>query len=218
MIRHQQNTNLHLHYEESYLGFPVQIGKGPLIVEYLDSLYSTMQRSLNEHPRSFAFRADLRFPWDIDPSPYLASNAVVERFIESFKAKIRHNRDTAKRKYGNAHETAVRYVWAREIGTSGRPHFHFAILLNNDAFFTVGKFQLGRENVFNRLHEAWASALGLSISSVVGLVEIPKGFGYHLHRDDPKNLADFFYHASYLCKAATKVYGNGCHGFGSSRC
>jgi len=31
------------------------------------------------------------------------------------------------------------------------------------------------------------------------------------------SIAELFYRASYLCKAATKSYGNGCHGFGTSR-
>lgn len=217
MNRHPQNTNLHLHYESSYQGFPVQTEPGPLIVEYLNLLHLTIQRALNEHPRVFAFRVDLRFPEDREIEPYLSSNFVIERFIASFKEKIDHNRAVAKRKYGHAHDTSVRYVWAREVGRGGKPHFHLVFFLSNDAFGSLGDFNSSRDNMFNRLQEAWASALGISVSSVTGLVEIPRNPLYYVRRDDPASMAELFYRASYLCKAATKSYGNGCHAFGSSR-
>lgn len=218
MIRHPQNTNLHFYYEDSFQGFPVQAMHGPLIVPYLDLLSLTMQRALTEHPRVFAFRVDLRLPEGLDSAPYLDSNIVIERFIASFKAKIRHNRTQATQKYGRAHGTSVRYVWAREIGHSGRPHFHLVIFLNNDAFCSLGKFEPGRKNMFNRLQEAWASALGQSVHSVTGLVGIPDNPCYYPRRDDPASVAELLYRASYLCKGATKSYGNGCHAFGASRC
>lgn len=217
MIRNPHNTNHRLHYEDSYQGFRVQTKYVPLIAEYLDLLYLTIQRALNEHPRVFAFRVDLRFPESSNFAPYLDSNIVIERFIESFKAKIRHNRALARRKFGRAHDTTVRYVWARELGRCGRPHFHLVFLLNNDAFFSLGVFEPDRENMFNRLQEAWASALGLPASAMAGLVEIPDNPCYYPRRGDPTSMAHLFYRASYLCKAASKSYGNGCHGFGSSR-
>lgn len=216
--RHPQNSNLRLYSETTYLGFPVKTKRGPLIEEYLDRLYLTMQRALNEHPRTFAFRIDLRFPMSFDTDPYLESSSVIESFIESLKAKIKHNRALAKKKNGYTHGTAVRYVWAREVGDSGRPHFHFVMFLNNDAFHSLGMFETGRDNLFNRLQGAWAKALGLSMSEVEGLVEVPDESYYCLRLNDPSSISAFFKRASYLCKAATKFYGNGCHGFGSSRC
>ena len=70
--------------------------------------------------------------------------------------------------------------------------------------------------MFNRLQEAWASALGTSVEAVRGLVEIPDNPSYSLRRDG-LGVEEFFYRASYLCKAPTKVYGDGRHGFDSSR-
>lgn len=92
-----------------------------------------------------------------------------------------------------------------------------AIFLNYDAFNALGKYESGRDNVFYRLQDAWASALALSVDAVRGLVEVPRNATYSLRRDDPQGQKDFFYRASYLCEAATKVYGNGQHGFGASR-
>jgi hypothetical protein len=211
------NPNHTLHFEDHYQGLRIQFDKGPFIREYLDRLHQTLARSLNDYKRVFAFRFDLRFPDHLSEHNFNFDNQVIDRFIESFKAKIRHNRQMAKRENKYAHDTVVRYVWTREVGQLGRPHYHFAIFLNYDAFCSIGKFEPGRENMFNRLQEAWSSALGLPFSDIDGLVNFPANCYYHLNREDNPSIADFFYRVSYLCKSATKVYGDGHHGFGASR-
>lgn len=217
MIRHPSNTNLSLHYENTYQGFPVQIEKGPFISEYLNRLYQTVGRALTQYPRVFAFRFDLRLPTETQLPDFVCTNQVIERFMESFKAKIAHNRSQARQLNKYAHDSKVRYVWAREQGQHGKPHYHLAILLNRDAFTALGKFETGRDNMFNRLEQAWASALGLSVQAVRGLVELPRNPCYHLNLGELGGQAEFFHRASYLCKAATKVFGDGSHGFGASR-
>ena len=217
MIRHTENMNLSQYFQSEYRGFSVQIDRGPLIHEYLGRLNETIQRSLADHPRTFAFRVDLRFPSVALLLDEAYANAVIERFFASFKAKIEHNRYLARKAYPYAHDTRVRYVWAREIGQQGRPHYHVLILLNNDAFCTLGNYEAGRENMFNRLEEAWASALRMHRSDVHGLVEIPLNGAYLIKRDDVASQAACFYRSSYLCKAATKMWGDGVHCFGSSR-
>lgn len=216
MIRHSQNSNLSLSHQPAYQGFLVQTGRGPLVAEYLERTKQVIDLSVEQYRRVFAFRLDLRFPSG-QYQPYLDNNLVLERFLASFKAKIRHNRNKAQESNQYAHDSIVRYVWCREFGQHGIPHYHLVILLNNDAFCTLGKFEMDRDNLFNRLHEAWASALGLAVESVVGLVEFPKSPFYLLERNDPESIADFFYRVSYLCKADTKVFGDGRHAFGSSR-
>lgn len=217
MLRHSQNSNLVIHNELGYRGLPIQIDKGPFIRQYLERLHATIDRALQQHSRVFAFRVDLRFPAAFAYGRGDYTNQVFERFVESFKARIRHNRCIARRENKHAHQSGVRYVWAREVGQHGRPHYHVAFFLNYDAFNALGKFEPGRDNMFNRLQEAWASALGSSVDEAKGLVEIPSNPTYCLRRDEPQGVVDFFYRASYLCKAATKVYGSGQHGFGSSR-
>ena len=217
MIRHSDNTNLILHNDTTFQNWPIQEDKGPFIKQYLNRLQQTMQCALAQYPRVFAFRVDLRLPMGIQPPDYAYTNEVIERFIGSFKAKIKHNRSMARQSNPYAHDSKVRYVWAREQGQHGKPHHHLAILLNYDAFNSLGKFELGRDNMFNRLGEAWASALGLSGEAVGGLVEIPNNPYYHLHRDDLVGQALFFHRTSYLCKSATKAFGDGSHGFGCSR-
>lgn len=217
MHRHPQNANLIIHHGANYFGMPIQADKGPFVQQYLERLSNTLQMALQQYSRVFAFRVDLRFPAGTDLPGSLYTNQVIERFVESFKAKIRHNRRMARMENKHAHDSSVRYVWTREVGQHGRPHYHVAFLLNYDAFNALGKFESGRNNMFNRLGEAWASALGLTVEAVRGLVEIPENPTYCLRRDDPQGLNEFFYRASYLCKSATKIYGDGQHGFGASR-
>lgn len=217
MKRHPGNSNLMLCCEDHYLGLPIQVSKGPFVRSYLYSLNRVIQRALDDCPRVFAFRFDLRFPAAIDLPDYLYTNRVMDRFLESFKAKIKHNRFKAGSSGKYIHDTKVRYVWAREIGFLGKPHYHVLILLNRDAFTTLGNFEPGRDNMFNRLVTAWASALSLSFDECNGLVHIPDKPDYRLHKDDEQGLQELFYRVSYLCKSATKAYGDGQHGFGASR-
>jgi|SRR5471030_1909712 len=217
MQRHSSNSNLTLYFGTTYEGLPIMHTKGPFILEYLPVLHRTMSRAINQYREVFAFRFDCRLPAGYQPKLLSYQNEVIDRFIESFKAKIRHNRQKATQQQQYAHDSAVRYVWAREVGQRGRPHYHFAIFLNKDAFCALGRYAPGIDNMYNRLHEAWASALGLPLEDVWGLIEIPENACYYIRRDEPATLEAFFYRASYLCKSATKVYGDGGHGFGASR-
>lgn len=217
MSRHPSNSNLSLHSGQSYQMLPLLEEKGPFVEQYLGRLHQILYRALDQYPRIFAFRVDLRFPAGIDSSSWVNSSAAIQRFIDSFKAKIRHNRDVALRLSPYAHDTQVWYAWAKEAGNSGSTHYHLVILVNRDAFCTLGSFRSKTGNMVMRLQEAWASALGLSMPEVQGLVHIPENPAYDIFRDDIASQAHFFYRASYLCKAKTKVYVDGKHCFGASR-
>ncbi len=216
MKRHPKNNNLKLFFGESYEGFDVLHQHAPLFEEYLSRVLCVTRLALLKHPRTFAFRVDLRFPAGqlIDDAQ---TNKPLERFFASLRAKIHHNRKSRVEEAGYAHNTAVSYVWCREIGEHGVPHYHLAILLNRDAFFKLGKFKIGRKNLYNILVEAWASALKLPVNDSKGLVEIPENPSYSLTSDDRDAFNDFFCRVSYLCKAETKHFGDGVHSFGTSR-
>lgn len=222
MTRHPGNMNLRLHHDNTFEGLPVIVRKGPFIEQYLSRLKRTIEQALDEYPRLLAFRVDLRLPAAYDLSTDVDSNAVISRFLDSFKAKIRHNRFKARERYKFAHDSQVRYVWTREEGQRERPHYHLLILLNRDAFYGLGKLDSTADNMISRMQEAWASALGMPVEHARGLVHIPVDPVYRVDREpkDPKKadrLPELFYRASYLCKAATKRYGNGHWGFGTSR-
>ena len=213
--RHPDNSNLHLHYENTFRGLPVMASHAPFITEYLDSLLETTQLALSAHRQVFAVRFDLRFPNDYLPPA--SSNTVVSRFVAALSVRIEIARERAKRLNGSAHQTSVRWCWVREVGQEGRPHFHFVLLLNRDAFHTVGRFQSERENLYTRIQAAWASALRIHFDYVEGLVHIPTNATFHLSQDDPAAMDRYFHRVSYICKAATKEYGSRCRAFGCSR-
>ncbi|MNG90638.1 hypothetical protein D3C79_495360 [compost metagenome] len=197
------------------------VEKGPFIHEYLQTLWRTINLTFDQYPRVIAFRVDLRLSRRMGFPDDILSNRVISRFIESFKAKIEHNRDKAREQNKYAHDCRVRYVWARERSEGGRQHYHLLILLNRDAYYTVGRLQPHRPNMISRMQEAWASALRCEVEQVRGLVHIPSNAEYRVDREvRPGNvdqLPELFHRASYLCKAATKRYGEGAHGFGCSR-
>lgn len=219
MLRHQENPNLHLFDSDTYEGLPVMKDKGPFIREYLARLKQTIDLALRQYPRLFAFRVDLRFPAGIDFPPEAYLNVVISRFIESFKAKIEHNRACARERNPNAHDSKVRYVWAREIGFGGRPHYHLLILLNRDAFYQIGSLGSQMPNMFNRMQEAWANALGLPVDQVSGSVFIPDNAEYRVDRsaNGVVVLPELFCRASYLCKSTTKAFGDRQRSFDTSR-
>lgn len=216
MKRHPENNNLKLIFDETYEGFKVQHQYAPLVEEYLSRTLYVTQLALIRHARTFAFRVDLRFPANTFLGD-LQTNKPLERFFASLKAKIHHNRKLRFDQSEYAHSTEISYIWCREIGEHGVPHYHLAVLLNRDAFFTIGQFEIGRNNIYNLLIEAWASALRLPLQASVGLVHIPENHAYMLTRDDREAFSSFFYRMSYLCKAETKHFGNGVHSFGTSR-
>lgn len=212
------NPNLTLHYDSHYHGRAVMAKKGPFITECLEALRLTIDRTLAEYPRVFAARVDLKFPHWYGVSEEFVHNQVIQRFAASLEAKIEADRSRACRVSGRAHDTKLRYFWVREVSGRGSPHYHFAFLLNRDAYHTLGKLESERANMFHRLEEAWASALRLSLEEVRGLVHVPDNATFRLTRNegDP-GVASFFHRVSYFCKEATKVYFGRTRSFGYSR-
>ena len=197
----------------SYKGYPLMSDKGPYVRSYLDKIIDVMNSAIHEHSRTFAFRVDLKLPRDCE---LLSESRLIDRFISSFKSKIGYSRRRARRDNKYAHRSSVRYVWAREEVRAGRPHYHFVFFLNHDAFNVIGKYEQGRSNTFNRLIEAWAVALDITVEEVLGLVHLPRNATYLVIERDLDSQDALFERASYLAKAATKVRGSR-HCFGGSR-
>lgn len=217
MLRSQSNTNHRLFYGDAYRGYTVDKRHAPLIEGYLDQVVRVVEGAFSDYSRVFAFRLDLHFPAQGFAANMWTDSAVISRFIESLKAKIRHSRLNARKRNPLAHDTSVRCIWAKEIGLSGHVHYHVAVLLNLDAYNSLGCFEPDRDNMFNRVHSAWASALGMLPEQASGLVHIPKNPMYRLHRDDRQGIDALVFRCSYMCKERTKVFGDGSHWFGSSQ-
>lgn len=201
------------------MGLPLMAAYKPFVLEYLNALHGVMCKALAAYGRVFAFRCDPRLPQEMDAGGEDFRNEVASRFVASLKAKIRHNRESAASTGRQVHDTDVRYFWVREVGGAGRVHYHFVFFLNADAFRWLGDcdYESNRSNTAKRVIEAWASALGMPVEATLGLVHFPDDSSYLLRRDDPASVQDFFWRASYLCKAETKQYGHGHHGYGFSR-
>lgn len=215
MIRRTRDT---LVYGSTYEGYPLMEGKGPFIRRSLNRIIDVMNASLDEHPRTFAFRVDLNLPQHYRLH---SADRLIDYFIASFKSKIAHAGKKARRRNKYAALSNVRYVWAREEATEGRPHWHFLFFLNHDAFRSLGKlgydrFGDDRRNIINRLIEAWAGTLGLEIEDAAGLVNITKNASYLIKANDFETQNQVFRRASYMAKVATKVRGHR-HCFGGSR-
>lgn len=82
MKRHPKNNNLKLFFGDSYEGFDVLQQYAPLVNEYLSRALCVTRLALLKHPRTFAFRVDLRFPADQVMSE-AQTNKPLERFFAS---------------------------------------------------------------------------------------------------------------------------------------
>lgn len=199
----------------SYKGYPLMESKGPFVARYLDSIISVVDKALAVHPRTYAFRFDLRLPAGSSNWP---EGRLIDRFIASLKGRIQSARRRSARaaKNGRVHDTDFHYVYAREVASTGRPHFHFVAFVNRDAFNAIGRYCEGRDNLYSRLNAAWASALDLSVDEAVGLVHIPKHPDYWIDADDENSVHELVQRVSYFAKTATKRVGRR-HSFGYSR-
>lgn len=206
--RHPINKNLTLHVAPTFNCYPVNLGHGPLIVNYLQRSLNVIQTALAHHPRTFVIGFTLRAPAGLSVMP---DNAI-SRFIESLKAQITEDRKRAARTNQRVHQTGVRYLWAKERDTSQFHHYHVLLFLNADAYRALGNKQADDGNTAARIIKAWATALML----------YPYQVRDSVHFSEPKlvnieDISDLMFWASYFCKAKTKEYAGGGKYFGYSQ-
>ena len=128
--RFHLNKNLHVSHDKFYHGFKMYTRKGPWIKEWVDATLCTLYRSLQQYPRVTIIRVECRFS---DYMPYFDegyTSWVFQRFIESFKAKVEHDRSMTRKLTGRVNDTVVRYTACIEYEKDGKPHFHVAFFLN----------------------------------------------------------------------------------------
>lgn len=229
---HPNNPNLTLFQGESWSNLPLLIGVGPYIEEYLYRIRDTMDKAIKEYMRLAIFRFDIHLPKNISHD----DSKLITRFFESLNAQLDAEAAKKKRAGVRVYETRLRYIWVKERDTATQCHYHVALLLNRDAYFTLGQMKCiivrnddndilqhevgGKKNMFDRLRKGLASALGCGLEAVSGLIHIPGNPVYRINRnaDNFKNQAKLvFQRLSYLAKAQTKHYGDGSHWFGCSR-
>lgn len=221
--RLKNNRNHVLHYNSEYMPtegvvVPVMTAKGPLVLDYLDRAYQVFDNALKAHSKVLAVRFDLKLPQGIPLPDDAQTNRVMRRFLGSLQSKIDAN---LKRK-GSPHKCLVRHIVAREIGHKNQNlHFHVMLLLNGHAFRHIGSIDCEDNNLFWLIVEAWASALKVTLEEAIDGVQVGFKRGVaHYYLDpieDYRKLPDAFHRVSYLCKAATKQYGDRHHGLMTSR-
>lgn len=202
-----------LHNQATYQGLNVQTQRGSLIAKHLAKTLQTLKQSQSAYLESFCIRVDLHVPEDHE----LADNEVMERFIASLRSKITHSTHVRTRQGIRVHPTKLRFVWCRELSITGRPHYHVFLMLNKQSYCHLGLFDLGHYNLYTRIHRAWASALGVPLEDVIGLVHFPENPTMILRQDDQDSLNEVFHRVSYFTKEDTKEVGQGFHTFGVSR-
>lgn len=205
-----------LWHHRQFQGLPVNLNHGPLIYEYLDTIHQTIMLSLFRSPRTFAFRVDLRLPANFP----VTDTAVISRFFASLKAQLDAADAKNEREGRRVHPHNLRYVWVREIGECGRPHYHVLVLLNKDRYRTLGSFDAQEGNLYVRVKKAWASAVGLPLEQAARLVHFPENPQYLLDTSDPgfmDVLKKLFFRVSYFAKTPTKFFDRAQRSFGASR-
>jgi hypothetical protein len=215
--RFKNNKNLTLYNDSTYKGLQVN-NHGSLILDYLESLHSTILKSLDEYSKTFGLRFDLRYPAHLQDEE-IDDGEIIKTFIDSLKSQIKSDRIKVARE-GRSHKTRLRYVWCKEIDTAKQCHFHFLILLNGNAYRDKGKLKSTNMNTGKRIIKAWDRAINkgsLQHVDTNGLVQFVENEAYMVNNGNKDELNALFYRASYLCKARSKKYVNGKHAFGKSR-
>lgn len=211
------NHNLTLWDGVEFSGLPILYTKHGLYSEYLQKNLDVMNRVLMKYSKVFAVRVDLHVPEQAKKT----DSAIITRFIDSLKAQVKH--DYGKKilaSLGQVHSSDVDYIWVKESSTTGQNHYHLCLFFNGHAYRCLGLFELGRNNLYNRIHKAWASATGIPVEGVTGLIHIPEKAQYHLVRNHPNADAVFenlFRRLSYFAKTVTKVFGDRSRHYGCSR-
>lgn len=223
---HPHNHNLTVYNNESWWNdHPVLQQPLGLVEKYLQSIKQTLDRACTEYTRLSVMRFDLRFPQTLDHR----DDQAISRFVDALKAKIRADQHRKQAQGKRVYPCNLRYIWVKEQAGSEACHYHMAIMLNRDAYFTLGDYATAvhpdaptrlPENMAERILSAWASALGMSMEHVVGLVHFPDNPVYSLDRNDMAFTDQYnavFRRLSYFAKVETKQYGDRSRHFGCSR-
>ena len=195
---------------------------------HMDRIRETLDKSLQEYPRTFVLNLILRLP-DENYEHYKADPKLITRFIESLKSQIEHTQKRKAAEGKRIRSCNVRYAWSREFGEEkGKKHYHVALMLNNDVYCNAGTYYpiqgLYIHNLALMIMEAWVRTLSLNVTpdyqKYYPLVHFVKEGDFRLDRKG-KNF-EYYYSQldrslSYLTKLATKDSSDGMRKFGCSK-
>jgi len=197
---------------------------GNHIVNYKDATLNVIQRAVMEHPRTLAIRVDLHDPAILDNGDTISclhdtSPNVMSRFINSLNAKIdayqHRQRMNGKRVYPNT----LRYTWVREYTQTGKRHYHMILLLNKDAFYHLGDYDVELVTLRTMIITAWCSALSIHPEVGQDLVHYADTGKSELYqRDIVSGLypVELLNRINYMAKEKSKIFEDGNRNFGCS--
>ena len=186
----QDNTNLALPDGATYLNSPVQKNSGLFNTEYQHRRRQALAEALEQYPLVYAIRCVLYFPAGQRKNHFMSDDEIVAHFVESFNGQLLWDLSRARRRNLYRQECYVRFACTKDERFD-RTAFDVTILLNHSAVFELGDLMTERSNIFKRLTGAWANAVGLPVTSVSGLVHVPRNPDHHISRDDVDSIADF---------------------------
>ena len=195
---------------------------------HMDRIRETLDKSLQEYPRTFVLNIILRLP-DENYEYYKADPKLITKFIESLKSQIEHTQKRKAAQGKRIRSCNVRYVWSREFGEEkGKKHYHVALMLNNDVYCNAGTYYpiegLYIHNLALMIMEAWMRTLSLNVTPDYQrhyqLVHFVKEGDFRLDKNGEK--FEYYYgqlgrSLSYLTKLATKGGSDGMRNFGCSQ-
>lgn len=206
----------------TWRGLPVQLSSYEVESSYLQRIYDLMTDCLTIHPRWSVFRFDLRVP----QGNILPLGAITD-FFESLRSQLESALATNLRLGKRGYDPMLRYVWVREWNNACFPHYHVALLLNRDAYFSLGDYSRLHltgcnydEMLSGRICKAWGAALDIDWRQAQVGVYFPVRPVSALTRHGPLSDRQFygvFHRLSYFAKLHTKRYGEGGRNFGMSQ-
>lgn len=142
----------------------------------------------------------------------------MERFTGALKSRIAAHQERRQREGYQIYPTDLRYVWVREVGQSGKPHYNVAVFVNKDTFNALGDYSRRDNNLGSYISEAWLSALGLldtpEYRTLVSFTNTP----HYLKRLRlgcfERQRQELLSHLSYFAKERTKEYSKEERSFG----
>lgn len=201
---------------------------GPCNHHHINRIHDTLRKALDEYPRTFIQRVDLRLP-DENYEQHHVDSTLMTRFMESLKSQIKQTQKRKRMQGKRVHPCDVRYVWLREFGEKkGKKHYHVALMLNNDTYCNTGTYcPVGDVYIHNlalMIMEAWVRTLNLhtqqNYQRYYKLVHFVLEGDFRLDINDEHfeyRYGQIFQHLEYMAKLYSKDSSDGQRNFGCSQ-
>ncbi|HAT2167751.1 TPA: inovirus Gp2 family protein [Citrobacter freundii] len=198
---------------------------GPVNSYYMNRITEISDKAIEAHAKTSVFTFVLRLPEYRDTGDSIACDSnlkagLIERFTGALKSRIDAHQERRQRKGYQVYPTDLRYVWVREVGQSGKSHYHIAVFVNKDTFNTLGDYSKRDNNLGSYISDAWLSALGLldfpDYRTLVTFTNTPH-YLERLRQDRfEQQRQELLSHLGYFAKERTKQYSKEERSFGGS--